>query len=197
MRYLIMSKLSSSDVKDEISELRKKIVAFKPLLDEVTYDSFFKVIDYYEGLLAMDSEERMTSVYGLTSTYALLLLSSTYDVAIKDIFRNQFSIILADKQNIQKYLSKIIDTKILNRYMTNIKHDSVKKTFAVATDTSDPKLQRCIGVINELIETRNKIAHGLEPSSKGHDDLRDGLESVIYYLKWYISAIENNFNNFE
>nr|WP_285841700.1 MAE_28990/MAE_18760 family HEPN-like nuclease [Psychrobacillus sp. MER TA 171] len=141
----------------------------------------------------MSPVERDSEVYGLTSTYALLLLNSTYDVAIKEIFRKTFGKALSLQNNIQKYIGEMIDRKILNRYMTNIKHQQVKDTFALEIDVRDAELQTSISVINELISTRNKIAHGLETSSKGHNDLEISLRSVIYYLNWYCDELLKRF----
>lgn len=185
--------VEADDITQEIDDLKRQIIFLKELVEEATYDSFIKVINYYVELLRMDTNERSSSVYGLTSTYGLLLLNSTYDVSIKEIFRKRFSNALADKNIIQSYISGIIDNKILNRYMTNIKHKNVKDTFALAVDTNDAKLQRSIKVINDLIDTRNKIAHGLETSTKGHNDLISALESVIYYLNWYNEQLLNKF----
>jgi len=181
------------EVTEEIIKMKSDISFLKSLVEDVTYDSLLKVIEYYEALLRMSRTERSSEVYGLTSTYALLLLNSTYDLAIKEIFRKTFGSALATQSNIQKYIGEIIDRKILNRYMTNIKHNKVVETFALINDGKDAKLLSSINIINELIKTRNNIAHGLETSSKGHNDLQVSLTSVIYYLQWYCSELLNRF----
>ena len=181
------------DITEEIKILTSNISFLKGLVEDVTYDSILKVLEYYEGLLRMNRDERVSEVYGLTSTYALLLLNSTYDVAIKEIFRHTFKKALLTENNIQTYIGEIIDRKILNRYMTNIKHNQVKDTFALEIDIRDAKLQSSISIINELISTRNKIAHGLETSSKGHNDLKVSLTSVTYYLNWYSNELHKRF----
>lgn len=183
--------LSSDSITEEIQGLLNDISFLQDIVDEVTYDSFTKVINYYQALLRMSQSERRSDYYGLTSTYALLLLNSTYDVAIKEVFRKKFENALLNELNIQQFIGGIIDRKILNKYMTNIKHEHVKKTFELEIDNTDPEIQNSIRIINDLIDTRNKIAHGLETSSKGHNDLKQSLISVIYYLNWYSAEIEN------
>ncbi|WP_342499303.1 HEPN domain-containing protein [Bacillus sp. FSL W7-1034] len=181
------------EITEKIEDLKKEISFLNGLVEDVTYDSFGRVIDYYESLLRMTSGERAQSIYGLTSTYGLLLLNSTYDVAVKEIFRKRFSNSLNDRQNIQYYLGEIIDNKILNKHMTNIKHKQIKDTFSLSIDNQDSELQRSITIINDLIETRNKIAHGLETSTKGHNDLIQALKSVVYYLNWYSDELLGKF----
>lgn len=94
------------------------------------------------------------------------------------------------------YLTDVIDTKILNRYMTNIKHDVVKKSLKVSlsqNDNRNAELQNAISSINDLIEARNNIAHSIEVNNKGHNDLKEAIESVIYYLDWYCIALKKKF----
>ncbi|MGK4115703.1 HEPN domain-containing protein [Lysinibacillus capsici] len=184
---------STDDIDLEIDKLKNDISFLEEIIDEVTYDSFIKVIKYYERLLRMNQAERTSDNYGLTSTYALLLLNSTYDVAIKEVFKKKFESALLQQNSLQQYIGGILDRKILNRYMTNIKHKLIKETFGLVVDTQNARLQYSISIINDLIETRNKIAHGLETSSKGHHDLNESLISVITYLKWYSTELEKKF----
>jgi len=100
---------------------------------------------------------------------------------------------LSDKHKVHEYIENIINKKILNRHMTNIRYGTVKETFQFEIDTQDALLQQSIASINDLIKTRNDIAHGLDPQSKGHNDLLKAIESVLYYLNCYSDAVINKF----
>lgn len=181
------------DSENIVDELNGRLKLLEEHIDDVTYSSFQKVIKYYEKLANTPPLERNSELYGLTSLYALLLLNATYDEAIKEIFRNHLSVALNDRTPVHQYLKNIIDKKILNKHMTNIKHGTVKETFQFEIDTHDAFLQQSIATINTLIKTRNDIAHGLDPQSKGHDDLLKSIESVLYYLVSYSDSVINKF----
>lgn len=193
MREVYEETNTQLDNDTEVQALKSRITFLESLIEDTTFDSFYKIIGYYENLLNMDIQERGSELYGLMSTYGLLLLNSTYDISIKEIFRSIFKISLSDKPDIEGYLSNIIDKKILNQYMTNIKHETVKNTFAVSLDIHDARLQQSTNTINDLIKTRNTIAHGLETASKGHNDLYEALDSVIIYLEWYSNQLKLKF----
>ncbi|PFW06595.1 HEPN domain-containing protein [Bacillus cereus] len=181
------------DSENIVDELNGRLKLLEDCIEDVTYLSFQKVIKYYETLANIPPIERNNELYGLTSLYALLLLNATYDEAIKEIFRNHLSVALNDRNNVHEYIENIINKKILNRYMTNIKHGTVKETFQFEIDTQDAFLQQSIATINDLIKTRNDIAHGLDPQSKGHNDLVKAIESVLYYLICYSDAVISKF----
>jgi hypothetical protein len=181
------------DSENIVDELNSRLRLLEDYIEDVTYLSFQKVISYYESLVNIPPIERNNELYGLTSIYAMLLLNATYDVAIKEIFRSHLTKALDDRSGVHEYIETIINKKILNRYMTNIKHGTVKDTFQFEINTLDGLLQQSISTINDLIKTRNDIAHGLDPQTKGHNDLLNAIESVLYYLICYSDAVLNKF----
>lgn len=188
------------DSENIVDELNSRLKLLEVNIEDVTYLSFKKVINYYESLVNISPRERNSELYGLTSLYAMLLLNATYDAAIKEIFRSHLSLALNDRYQVHEYLETIINKKIINRNMTNIKHGTVKETFQFEIDTRDGLLQQSIATINDLIKTRNDIAHGLDPQcldpqSKGHNDLLKAIESVLYYLICYSDAVLSKFTN--
>lgn len=191
---MILTKDDSVYCKDDLVD---KLIPIKSYIQDDTFDAFNRIIDYYFELENMKPMSRGTSEYNLTSAYALLLLNFTYDLSIKEIYRCILKASFSDQPTTIDYLADVIDTKILNRYMTNIKHDVVKKSLKInltPEDTQDAVLQQAIRTINDLVDARNNIAHSIEISSKGHNDLKEALESVIYYLTWYCNTLRIKFS---
>ncbi len=181
----------------EKETLITQLVPIKEYIKEETYDAFIRIINYYDELESMNHRERGTQEYSLTSAYALLLLNSTYDLSIKEIYREILKKSLSVEDSTLIYLTDVINTRILNRQMTNIKHDVVKNSLKISlseADTRDSILQNSIHAINTLVEARNNIAHSIEVSNKGHNDLKEALLSVLYYLNWYSVALKGKFS---
>lgn len=150
-----------------------------------TTQSFDLVVRYYSELTEMTIVERNSELYSLKSTYSLLQLSATYDIAVKEIFLNLVNAPISDNVGFATYIEEILKTNILNRYMTNIKHNGIKEKFKLTLDEKNPDIQTCANDITSLIKTRNTIAHELNTDVKGHNDVGESLLSVLKYLVWY------------
>ncbi|WP_214701377.1 MAE_28990/MAE_18760 family HEPN-like nuclease [Exiguobacterium sp. s57] len=178
---------------DQIDELFEKAKFLETLVEDLTYDSLLSVIEYYQKMIKMTAQERSSEVYGLMSTYGLLLLNSTYDAAIKEIFNCIFDNSMRHQPTVKLYLSEVLNKNILNNNMTNIKHKKIQDKFTLKQDGKDALLLQSIASINDLIATRNSIAHGLSPSEKGHNDLYQSLWAVLHYLEWYSTQLNSKF----
>lgn len=187
-----MSRVEESDL-EQIKELFEKAKFLETLVEDLTYDSLLSVIAYYEKMVKMSAQERSSEVYGLMSTYGLLLLNSTYDAAIKEIFNCIFDNSMRHQPSIKLYLSEVLNKNLLNHNMTNIKHKKVKEKLTLNQEGNDALLLQSIEIINDLIATRNSIAHGLSPSEKGHNDLYESLRAVLHYLDWYSTQLNSKF----
>ncbi|MGG0521819.1 HEPN domain-containing protein [Priestia aryabhattai] len=176
---------------EEYSWYENSLKELEECIQAETYISFEKILYYLKTLKSTHPLERNNDRYSLMSSYSLILLSSTYDIGIKEIFKYSLKTSLSTIGEVSSdYILDIINTKILNRYFTNIKHDVVKKSLLVRAP-GEERLQRSIAIINDLITARNNLAHGINPESKTHTDLEEALEAVLIYLNWFKSHLRS------
>lgn len=178
----------SSTVKSDIDEYswyEESLQTLEEHIQAETYSSFEKILYYLKTLKGTSPLDRNNDRYSLMSSYSLILLSSTYDIAIKEIFKYSLKTSLSTIDEVSSdYILNIVNNKILNKHFTNIKHDVVKKSLLVKAP-GEEKLQRSISIINDLISARNNLAHGINPESKTHNDLEEALKAVLTYLNWF------------
>lgn len=191
MRFLVVSDntLTEEVCKEEIY-LIQLLNEFRDVIQQETYDSFLLVINYYLDLIQMKNIDRNSELYSLKCIYSLLQLSATHDVAVKEIFLNSISNELIEKTKLNNYIGGVLKGNLANRYFTNIKHDGVKNKLNIKAENVTADIQQCINEINELINTRNSIAHEIIITQKGHNDVRIALVSVLKYLKWYRNELK-------
>ncbi|MDR4314469.1 Uncharacterised protein [Niallia circulans] len=175
----------SINIDQEYSWYEQSLNNLEAFIQVETYVSFEKILSNLKSLKQTPPLERNTDFYSLLSSYSLILLSSTYDIAVKEIFKYSLKSSLSVIESVSsEYIFEVINTKILNRYFTNIKHEVVKKSLLV-TAPGDQRIQMSISKINDLITVRNTLAHGINPENKTHNDLEEALEAVLYYLNWF------------
>lgn len=187
----LIVKTNTTETDEVYTRYEGSLNSLEEYIQSETYMSFEKILFYFKTLKRTSPIERNNDQYSLMSSYSLMLLSSTYDIAIKEVFNHSLKSSLTKIDGISStYISDIINTKILNRYFTNAKHDVVKKTFLVKA-SNEAELQKSISIINDLISARNNMAHGINPESKTHNDLEEALGAVLLYLNWFKDYLKN------
>lgn len=183
-----------SDVTEngDLESFKKTLEGLEEKLEEEVFESIEKVIISYEKLEKMTSKERLEDIYNLTVSYNLIVLCASYDASIKSIYMNHLlEKLQTSKQSTKRHIEEIYNLKIFTKRFTNLKQSVIKNNLNIKAPSmgEERKVHQAITRINDMIETRNKIAHEVNHDIKGHNDLKEAIEAVLIYLKWFDTKV--------